>query len=692
MPSGTSRRQFLHSASVATLGAAIAQQWWASGAVAQPQPTEMAPLNRFPRMMQEYYVDRMRAFHDKRITRLDAIETKEDAIAYVKSCQERVRECLGPQPERTPLKPQITGVIERDGYRIEKLIFESRPGFFVTSNLYVPTNIEGPRPAVVGTCGHSHNGKAEAAYQSFSQGLARKGYVCLIFDPIGQGERLQYVNEHLKSHVGVGVQEHLLAGNQKFLVGESFSMWRAWDGMRALDYLLTRDEVDPAQIGVTGNSGGGTMTTLLSGIDPRWAMSAPSCYVTSFVRNLENELPADTEQCPPNALALGLDHEDFLAALAPKPVIILAKEQDFFDVRGAEAAYVRLKRLYGKLGKEENIGLFVGPTRHGFTQENREAMYGWFNGVTGIDNGPAEPDLTIEKDETLWCVPEGQVSQLNSKTVQQFTREKAQTLAQQRGEVAAHELKTLVKHWLGDRNPPTDPHYRILRNRRDRQYPRKYFASYAVESEPGVQAIVYRISDDWHFSRPAKGSKQAVLYVSHHSADAELRENELLAQTIGENPNVPVYTLDVRGVGESQPNTADVNSYLSAYGCDFLYAIHGVMFGDAYPRQRTFDVLTVLNWLNTFDHQEIHLIANGWGAIPSTFAAVLHPSVKRVTLQHALTSYTDLAAAEDYEWPLSAMTPDILQQFDLPDCYRYLKSKGLKQIDPWGPKAGKMDS
>ena len=158
-------------------------------------------------------------------------------------------------------------------------------------------------------------------------------------------------------------------------------MWRAWDGIRALDYLLTRPEVDPRHVGVTGNSGGGTMTTWLCGVEQRWTMAAPSCFVTTFRRNLENELPADTEQCPPQALALGLDHADFLAALAPKPVIILAKEKDYFDVRGLEEAFARLKRLYGLLGAEENMALFIGPTTHGYTQENREAMYRWFNRV-----------------------------------------------------------------------------------------------------------------------------------------------------------------------------------------------------------------------------------------------------------------------------------------------------------------------
>src|SRR6185312_193068 len=173
---------------------------------------------------------------------------------------------------------------------------------------------------------------------------------------------------------------------QQFTVGEFFGSWRAWDGMRTLDYLLSREEVDPQHVGITGNSGGGTETTWLIGVERRWTMAAPSCFVTTFLRNLENELPADTEQCPPRALALGLDHSDFIAAMAPKPVELLTQEKDFFDTRGTQEAYTRLQQLYRLLGAEENIGLFRGPTYHGYSPENREAMYRWFNHVTKISD------------------------------------------------------------------------------------------------------------------------------------------------------------------------------------------------------------------------------------------------------------------------------------------------------------------
>jgi len=471
-------------------------------------------------MVQEYFVERVRRIENRGNRRRSSLKTRQDAEKYILDMRRRIQRSFGPWPEKTPLRPRITGTVDREAYRIEKVIFESRPGFLVTANLYVPEGRKLPLPGVVGTCGHSWNGKAETAYQSFAQGLARQGYVVLIYDPIGQGERLQYPDENLKSRIGVGVREHLHAGNQQFLVGEFIGAWRAWDGIRALDYLLTREEVDPKRVGVTGNSGGGTMTTWLCGVEDRWAMAAPSCFVTTFRRNLENELPADTEQCPPRALALGLDHADFLAALAPAPVIILGKERDFFDVRGVEEAHRRLLHLYGLLGVEKSAGLFIGPSYHGYSQENREAMYRWFNGVAGIPADGKEPELTIEKDETLWCAPRGQVSRLGSRTVHSFTVEKAKALKGKRPEsLRGEELKRRIRKVLRLRSRKEgSPEYRVLQVRRSRRYPLPHSATYAVETEPGIQAVVYLLSGERLMSRPPRGRKSAILYVSHHSS------------------------------------------------------------------------------------------------------------------------------------------------------------------------------
>ena len=649
---------------------------------------ELIPSNRFSRMVQEWFVAQVRAAEQRIQQRLAGLQTAADAEAYVRSVQERIAACFGPLPERTPLNARVTGVLERDTYRVEKVIFESRPNFPVTANLYLPKGRPLPAPGVVGSCGHSANGKMAEAYQSFAQALARLGYVCLIFDPIGQGERLQYVDENLKPRRGTGVSEHLHAGNQQYLVGEFFGTWRAWDGIRALDYLLTRPEVDPRHVGITGNSGGGTMSTWLMGLERRWTMGAPACFVTTIRRNLENELPQDTEQCPPGVIARELDHADFLAAMAPKPVIILAKERDYFDVRGSLETFARLKRLYALLGQPDNIALFIGPTEHGYSQENREAMYRWFNKVTGISDAQTEPALTIEKDEDLFCTPRGQVAEVNARTVFSFTQEKSQQLASRRGQPAGAALREAITRVLRLPSLPGDvPDYRILRPLRDRRYPRRFHTPYAVETEAGIQAVVIRLSDVSHLSRPPQGDdRPAVLYVSHHSADAELRRETLvreLAQGDG-----PFYACDLRGVGDSRPDTCGSDQFLLPYGSDYFYAAHSIMLDRPYLGQKVYDLMRVLDWLASHGHREIHLAAKGWGALAAAFAAVLHPKVTQVTLKEGLTSYTAIAESEEYNWPLSALVPGILTHLDLPDCYRELsRTKKLQLLQMQGPVA-----
>jgi len=691
------RRDFLKITSIAGLGVVGAGVLPVSAGIpiqGAPLPNDpaaakaLAPMNRFPRMVHDHFVKQLRAIERKGNEVRSGMKTKADAEAYVRDIRSKIQQCLGPWPEKTPLNAKTTGKIERDDYTIENVIFESRPGLLVTANLYIPKKRKFPLPAVLGTCGHSNNGKAEPAYQSFCQGLAKKGYVVLIFDPLGQGERLQYINADLKSIRRVGTEEHLYMGNQLILGESSLSSWFVWDGIRALDYLLSRTEVDPKHIGVTGNSGGGTQTTLLCGVEDRFTMAAPSCYVTTFRRNLENEEVADAEQCPPQVIGKGLDHADFIAAMAPKPVILLSQEKDFFDTRGTAEAFARLKQLYKLLGAEENIQLFVGPDYHGYKLQNREAMYGWFNKFTKISNENTEPAIQLEKDEVLQCTPRGQIKLLGSKTIISFTKELSESLKRKRSRLSVDALQKAVVDSLKLPDFDGAPDYRILRQGPSRLYPTKYAANYAVETEDGMFTLLYRLSEEPLYSRIPLGPKKAVLYVSHRSADDELRTDSLLKDIIAKSQDAAIFACDVRGIGESEPGTT-FRGFNTPYGSDYFYAVHSNMLGYPYVGQKTYDLLKVINLLKANGHEEIHLVGKGWGAIPATFAALLSDAVTEVTLKNALTSYSDVAEYEEYNWPLSSFIPGVLTMFDLPDCYAALSTKGLKQLEPWDAAAGK---
>lgn len=690
MNSGKSRRHFLHQTGLLLSGSfvsfptvLIAQESAASdNSTGEPS---IETLNRYPRALHDFYIRRVRELEKEANQRRASLKTKSDAERYIAEVQEKISRCFGQWPEKTPLNPQITRIHEREGYRIENVIFESRSDFPVTANLYIPTAKKGPYPGVVAPCGHSPNGKAARSYQSFAQGLVKQGYVVLIFDPMGQGERIQHLKEDLTPRFGIATQEHTYVGNRLILVDENLPAWFAWDGIRALDYLITRPEVDTRHLGVTGNSGGGTQTTWLCAAESRFTMAAPSCFVTTLRRNIENELSQDSEQYPWHMLALGLDHSDFIAAMAPRPVRILGQEHDYFDARGFEEAAGRLNELYQLLGVEENFSSFLGPDPHGYSQPNREAMYGWFNQITGSSTGSREPELQLENDETLRCTDTGHATTAKTATIFTIGREKSRKLAASRPRLDGAALRQAITNTLRipDRSDIAD--YRILRPSPNRRYPLNGGAHYVLETEPGIPIVVTRVSPGSMVSRPPKGLKKALLYIPHRSSDSELRSDPWLEELIRKDPkSTATFACDLRGVGESKPSISGPKFH-STGGTDYFHAGIGLMLDRPMPGQRTFDLLRVLDWLESLGHKEIHLVARGEGTIPATFAAVLHDSVTQVTLRHGLNSYAEIAETETYRWPLSSLVPGILARFDLPDCYNALEAKSLEFIEPAGP-------
>jgi pimeloyl-ACP methyl ester carboxylesterase len=388
-------------------------------------------------------------------------------------------------------------------------------------------------------------------------------------------------------------------------------------------------------------------------------------------------------------LELSLDHADFLAALAPRPVILLTKERDYFDVRGGEHAFAQLQTLYQWMGAADQVQLFTGPTGHGYSQENREAMYGWFNRATKqatAGDTVAEPTIEVLPDEQLLCTPEGQVARLGSRSIYEFTADTARQLKAGRKSLRGDELQRAVEQILRVELSGDAPDYRILRPGNQRGFPRRRFTTYAVETEPGIQAIVYRLDSETHLSRPPEGDPPTLLYISHLSSDNELRHDPWLRQLILERPETDVYTCDVRGTGESQPDTCGERSFLEPYGSDYFYAIHAIMLNDPYPGQKARDILQVIRWLEERGRTQIHLVAQGRGTIPAAIAGMLADRVERVTLRNAPSSFQEIAESQSYAWPLSTFIPGVLTIFDLPDVYDELAAgKQLELIDPVGP-------
>ncbi|MCF6174409.1 MAG: acetylxylan esterase [Victivallaceae bacterium] len=636
-------------------------------------------LNRYPHMVHEYYTARVRNIITERKARLAALKTKADAEAYVA----RVRKAVAGAfvlPERTPLNVKSTGVVEQENFSIEKIVFESRPGFQVTGNLYIPkSSTSGAKaPAVLGLCGHDLEGKAAEPYQSFCQGLALKGFIVFIIDPISQGERWQH--DEAANDPGPGLCDaHNLMGNQQILLNDFFGSWRVWDAIRGLDYLLSRPEVDSTRLGVTGNSGGGTLTSLVAALDPRPTMVAPSCYICSWQANMENELPADAEQCPPGLLAAGLDEVDLLIAY-PRPTMILSQEHDFFDERYARQAHQELKKIHQLLGTTEDAAYFMGPMTHGYHQENREAMTAFFMQHAGISGSAEETAIELLPAEQLWVTVDGNVNKNGSCRVFDFSCQRAAELATLRSSLNYNELTNSAAELLNIPLERVASHYSCLRNlftieRWDEQ---KAYTQFTVETEPGIKVLLTSYGVEHSFVRLPKGKVR--LYVGNVSGEQDIAEIPEIKALVRDD--IALIVADPRGIGQSEACSCNMKDFFSQYGSDYLYAVTADMFDENYLGQRVFDILHVMDLLIEQGATEIELIGRGVGAVTAAFAGLLHESKPEVKLINYLPSYQLLVESQRYLWPLSVMPRGILEKFDLPDIYTALGTR-LETQSPW---------
>ncbi|HIM55476.1 MAG TPA: hypothetical protein EYM39_02120, partial [Candidatus Latescibacteria bacterium] len=591
-----------------------------------------------------------------------------------------IRRALGPLPPRTPLKARTTDTVVRSAFSLEKVLFESRPGCLVTAHLYIPTGLQQPAPAVLGSCGHSPDGKAEAVYQEFCQRLARAGFVVLIYDPFNQGERDQYYKLKDRSAVASCTHAHNMMGKQLELVGEWFGAWRAWDGIRALDYLLSRPEVDGRRVGLTGNSGGGTMTTWMWAIEPRITMAAPSCFVTTFTANFENELPADCEQYPPGVVGSGLEMADFIIARAPDPVLLLGQQYCFFDLRGLEEAYGEVRSFYDVLRvPPENARVFVGPRRHGFFRENQEAMVDFFCYHAGLKRPKRVARIVGLGAAAVNVTPKGNTVAAGAVPIYTQTARRATELRDRRPAPAAGRLKTLVAECLHlpERKKLLPPHFRVLR---PAHLQGRTIARYMVETELPARALLHKRMSDASRAYSLDVEKTVHLFLPHVSSAEDLVSDPLGLASEGRHP---LYALDTRGMGDFMPEEERRN-FTYPYGMDYMYHGYGLLFGESYLGRRVHDVLSTLDLLVSEGARDIHLYGRGQGALLALFAALFHSRIRKVVLKNAPLSYGDWTQVPLVAWPAANVPRGVLHHFDIPDCIRALGNKVTLQ-QPWGP-------
>ncbi len=362
-----------------------------------------------------HQLDRAWAQDDARRAAWAAVRTEADLRRLQGETCRKLLALLGGLPtEKTPLNARTTGTIAMEGYRIEKLVFESLPGLFVTALLYLPDDPKGAKPAVLLACGHSPLGKAYAAYQEIAARLARRGYVVLCWDPVGQGERSQFWDAARgRSRYNLVCGEHAVLGNLAVLAGFSLARWMTWDGIRALDYLLTRPEVDGGRVSITGTSGGGFQSAWVGALDERVRVIAPSCFITSLPMRMANRIfedpDTDPEQDPTGLVSEGIDHAGLLLLDWPRPVHVAAAVKDFFPIEGTRKTVREVAALYRLSGHGDRIVLQEGFHGHQYSPENQESAFAFLDRFNGLPARPGLPSVRTLGPEALLCTRSGQV-------------------------------------------------------------------------------------------------------------------------------------------------------------------------------------------------------------------------------------------------------------------------------------------
>ena len=592
--------------------------------------------------------------------------------------REKLTQMIHGLPSRNPLEPVTVSSFERNGYRVENVMFQSRPNFWVTGNLYIPTKGDGPFPGIISPCGHYADARMNPEYQSAYINLVLAGFVVLGYDPVGQGERRQYWDPATNTtEVGGATTEHSMAGQLLLLLGEDLTHYRIWDGMRAIDYLQSRKEVDSKRIGCAGHSGGGTLTRFIAALDTRvqCAVVNEGGTANRWPYDLRPESrvgPSDVEQNVFPGVALGVDHVDMQVAIAPRPLLCLI--EDYYPRFNQAAERIRLR--YQQLGVADRFKTEEATDPHAWTPKLRIATTRWFSRWFYGKPGPnSEPDFDTEPAQRLYCTPNGSI--LHSKrgeTIYTLIAKKVSTLPP--GKPLNHQkLRELLR--LPDYTGNLAIRTLVTTERKGYRIEKLEFIA-----EPGVYIPT------WVFVPPKPDPAKTTLLYVHESGKetdgAEFGRLEKLTRA-GE----VIVAIDVRGVGGTRPphpqssNRRDEFTHL--FDVETAMAYLAWYLDQSLLGMRVHDVLRAVEYVLTRrdgNRQGARLMGRGAGALWSLFAFALDSRVDSLTAERMLLSYKTLASSDRYLHNASVFLKDGLLHTDLPWVAALAAPRPITLVEP----------
>lgn len=619
------------------------------------------------------YLQTLAAEAYERRNRALAALTTPDAIRRRQAwVRETFWKLAGGLPERTPLNAKTIGSFERSGFRVEKVVYESRPNFHIPALLYIPKTGRPPYPGVLFQLGHSLNGKASDAYQKCCEGLARLGFLVLSFDTMGQGERTYYPKAGgTLTRLRSADEEHTLPGRQMVLVGDTSTRLQAWDAVRSLDYLASHPLADPRRLATTGQSGGGTLSMFLAAVDDRLAAAAVSCGNTENFACAGFNPPGSTDDAEQNFLysgPLGFDRWDLLYPLAPKPLLVLVSAKDFFGtyspnyMASGREEFDKLKRLYAALGKPEQVAWAETPLPHNLAYHMRLRIYNWFSRWLKDEAKPIEqePPVQPEREEQTWVSPSGNVVRwLGGDTPFLQVKKRLAAMAPAR----SPDLRELLAVGM------PRARFTVL----GRVPARREVHAEAVEVESSAQVFV----PAWVYRGPQSRGGKTLLALEPGGRNARWQEDMLYASLAAEGHTVCV--ADVRGTGDLNPEYGHgAPRYTGSHQSEEHYAWASMMLGKPLLGQRVTDILALVEALGG----PLTLAALGKMTVPALIAAALDRRVERVYLAGGLVSWRSICEIEEYSHPFANFAWRILEHTDLPEIAASIDPRGVTLAGP----------
>lgn len=635
-------------------------------------PTEAMKYTDATNSLYHFLAEEAILHTQKRAVEVKSINDKEGVLkrqALMKKIM--LRDFFGGKlPDRTPLNVKTINKIQKDGYHVENLIYESLPGFYVTASLFLPDGIKKPAPAILFGTGHSMPAFRRDLYQIPILNLVKKGFVVLAYDPIGQGERLQYLPEDASSAPYIdsalfisSTRQHSYASAQMLLTGRSIAWHFIWDGMRGIDYLVSRKEVDPNRIGAHGLSGGGTQTAYLSVFDDRIKASAPAGYITSYQRLMETRGVQDGEQNFYHGISDGIDFGDFIEIFAPKPFLIMATTRDFFSIQGVRETYAEAKRIYDILGVPDNLQKTEDDFGHGYTKKNREAMYAFFQKYLDLPGSSTEEEPKLLTAEELDKTSTGQLqtSKFNGETVFSLNRKNSlklfESLAENRSNFSIHknDLIEAAKELSGYKEPASKANPIFTgRYQQDGFVIEKYYLN-----GEGNYIIPYLLMI------PDKPNRKAVIYLHPSGKKVEAKPGGEIEKLVREG--FTVLAPDLIGIGEMGKGVFKGDAHMNDISFNLLFT--STMIGRSILGIRAGDIVRLANLLQARDNiQHIYSLAKGELGPVLLHAASFDTKIERIALIDSYNSYRSVVMSRFYRPQfINSFVPGSLTRYDLPD-------------------------